>query len=188
MENYRAFFNAEDELSRQEYKKRFLSDVKARIKEVTTRDYIDPSNGTIDCVIAFIPNEQIFGFIQQSDPSIMDEAIKKKVVLCSPLTLYAVLAIIRQAVDNFRLGQATDEIRSQLGEFTKEWENYKVELSKLGKQMRTVLSTFDALETTRTRQLERPLKKIENIGQQKELGLTSHQPLTEGDAGDIGGE
>lgn len=185
LDNYLAFFNAEDERSQEEYKKNFLRDVKARIKEVTTRDYIDPSSGTIDCVIVFIPNEQIFGFIQQSDPSIMDEAIKKKVVLCSPLTLYAVLAIIRQAVDNFRLGQTTDEILALLGQFATEWEKYKVELNRIGNQMRTVLKSFETLEGPRTRQLERPLGKIEDIRQDKGISVTSDDSLPEGDAGDI---
>ena len=45
----------------------------------------------------------------------LDEGIKNKVVFCSPITLFAILAVIRQAVDNFTLEQASNEILSLLG-------------------------------------------------------------------------
>ncbi|HEX9816741.1 MAG TPA: DNA recombination protein RmuC, partial [Candidatus Thermoplasmatota archaeon] len=167
---------AEDETTRGEYKKQFLRDVRTRIKEVTDRTYIDPAGGTVDCTIVFIPNEQIFEFIQQQDGTILDEALRKKVVLCSPLTLYAVLAIIRQAVDNFRLEQASNEILALLGTFAKQWANYKDEMAKVGKQMQTVLNTFQSLEGTRTRQLEKPLDKIENIRQERGIATDSEAP------------
>jgi len=49
----------------------------------------------------------------------MDEALKQKVILCSPFTLYAVLAVIRQAVENFNLEKTASEILTLLGEFSK---------------------------------------------------------------------
>ena len=73
------------------------------IKQLTTRDYINPAENTVDYVIMFIPNEQVYSFINEADITIMDEALKQKVILCSPFTLYAVLAVIRQAIENFNL-------------------------------------------------------------------------------------
>ena len=61
-------------------------------------------------MLLFIPNEAVYAFIQEQDRSILDDALRNKVVFCSPLTLFAVLAVIRQAVDNFRLSQTTQEI------------------------------------------------------------------------------
>ncbi len=87
--------------------KAFKRDVRARIKEVATRDYIDPEGGTLDYMLVFIPNEQVYGFIHENDPELLDEALQKKVVLCSPLTLFAILAVIRQASENFKLAQQT---------------------------------------------------------------------------------
>src|SRR5262249_9793772 len=55
--------------------KDFLRDIRAKIREVISRDYIDPGQGTVDYVLLFIPNEQIYGFIHEQDRSILDEAI-----------------------------------------------------------------------------------------------------------------
>jgi len=101
MDNYLRYIEAEVASERDSYKKQFLKDVRNRIEEVLTRDYINPEENTVDYVLVFIPNEQIYAFMNENDRSLIDDALRNKVILCSPTTLYAILAIIRQAVDNF---------------------------------------------------------------------------------------
>jgi DNA recombination protein RmuC len=98
--------------------------VRLRLREVTRRDYVDPASGTVDCVLLFIPNEQVYAFIQEHDRTILDDALRSKVVFCSPVTLFAVLAVIRQAVDNFQLSRTSDEILARLQGFEKQWDRF----------------------------------------------------------------
>ena len=149
------------------------------IKQVTTRDYINPSENTIDYVIMFIPNEQVFSFINESDTTIMDEALKQKVILCSPFTLYAVLAVIRQAVENFNLEKTASEILKLLGEFSKQWNAYKEKFMLMGERLDAAKKEYDTLVTTRTNMLERPLKKIEDLRGQKAIDLEEQLKLDE---------
>ena len=65
---------------------------------------------SVDYVLLFLPNETVSGFIHEHDPTLVDEALGQKVVLCSPLTLFALLGVIRQAFDNFIVEQTSDEI------------------------------------------------------------------------------
>ena len=44
------------ESQRIEYRKRFLQDVRRRLKEVASKDYVNPAEHTVDCVLLFIPN------------------------------------------------------------------------------------------------------------------------------------
>jgi DNA recombination protein RmuC len=55
-------------------------------REVTTREYINPEQNTVDYVLLFIPNEQILSFIHEQDSFILDKGIKNRVIFCSPLT------------------------------------------------------------------------------------------------------
>lgn len=161
--NYMAYLQAESESDKKGYKNQFLKDVRTRVKEVTTRDYINPTENTVDYVIVFIPNEQVYSFINENDAAIMDDALKNKVILCSPVTLYAILSIIRQAIDNFNLEKTAAEILSLLGEFNKQWANFKEGMDKMGNRIDDAQREFQKLVTTRTNQLERPLLKIESI-------------------------
>jgi DNA recombination protein RmuC len=121
----------------------------------------------VDYVIVFIPNEQVYAFINENDFSLLDEALKNKVILCSPITLYAVLAVIRQGVENFNLEKTASEILSLLGAFSKQWETFQDSLDRMGKRIDDAQNEFTKLTTTRKNQLERPLRKIEELRKQR---------------------
>lgn len=171
LNSYLQYVAADSEVEKKSYKEQFLRDVKGRIKEVTTRDYINPEDNTVDYVIVFVPNEQVYAFINESDASILDEALKNKVIFCSPLTLYAILAVIRQAMDNFKLEKTASEMSSLLGVFYKQWGNFTKSMEKMGKSIDDAQSEYHNLITTRRNQLERPLKKIEDLRVSKGIPL-----------------
>lgn len=178
-DNYVKYLEAGTHTEKETFRKKFLKDVKGRFKEVTTREYINPVQNTVDYVLLFIPNEQIYAFIHEQDSTILDEGIRNKVVLCSPVTLFAVLAVIRQAVDNFALEQTSNEIVSLLGTFNKNWKNFVQSLEKMGRRISDAQKEFEILVSTRRRQLEKPLNKIEDIRRQRRLPLAP----TEEDSG-----
>jgi DNA recombination protein RmuC len=179
MDNYQHYLDAQSDHDRKRYKEELLKNMRLMIKQVTTRDYINPAENTVDYVILFVPNEQVYGFINESDRLIMDEALKQKVILCSPFTLYAVLAVIRQAVENFNLERTASEILRLLADFSKQWSMYKDKFKLMGERLDAAKKEYDAIATTRTNMLERPLRKIEELRQQKALGQEETLPLTD---------
>ena len=173
LDNYLRFLETNLELEKVKFRNDFLRDVKARVKEVTTREYINPEQNTVDYVLLFIPNEQIYSFIHEQDSSILDEGIKNRVVFCSPITLFAVLAVIRQAVDNFALEKTSNEILSLLGLFKSQWGEFLKKLELLGKRIEDTQKEYESLTTTRRRQLERPLNKIDDLRSQRGLPIST---------------
>ena len=155
------------ESEKNSYRNQFLKDAKNRIGEVLTRDYINPEENTVDYVLVFIPNEHIYAFMNENDRSLMDYALKNKVILCSPITLYAILAIMRQAADNFNLEKTASEIMSLLGTFHKHWDSFVNSFEKMGKKIEEARDEFNNLTSTRRNQLERPLRKIHDLRRQK---------------------
>ena len=179
LDNYVRHLEATNELERKQFRDQFLRDVRDRVKELTTRGYLDSSGETVDCLLMFIPNEQVYGFVQENDRSILDDALRNKIVVCSPLTLYAVLAVVRQAVDNFQLERTSSEILSLLSEFSRQWEKYSAQLEKVQQKFEGVAKEYSGLMTTRHRALQRPLDKIEHL-RHEERGLLDAEipPLT----------
>ncbi len=175
LDNYLRFLETNLELEKVKFRNDFLRDVKARVKEVTTREYINPEQNTVDYVLLFIPNEQIYSFIHEQDSSILDEGIKNRVIFCSPITLFAVLAVIRQAVDNFALEKTSNEVLSLLGLFKNQWGEFLKKLDLLGKRIEDTQKEYELLMTTRRRQLERPLNKIDDLRSQKGLPVSTYE-------------
>jgi DNA recombination protein RmuC len=169
LNNYLRYLDATSDVERERWRKEFLKDVRLRLKEVTTRDYVDAGANTVDCVLLFIPNEAVYAFIQEQDRTILDDALHDKVIFCSPLTLFAVLAVIRQAIDNFRLSQTTQEILGLLQSFEKQWTKFVDQMDKVGRSLKSAGNAFDELEGTRKRVLERELDKIDALRRQQQL-------------------
>ncbi|MFA5079059.1 MAG: DNA recombination protein RmuC [Dehalococcoidia bacterium] len=169
LDNYLKFINTDSEADREGFRAAFLKDARQRIKEVTTRDYINPEQNTVDYVLVLIPNEQVYRFINENDPALLDFALQSKVVLCSPVTLYAVLALINQAVKNFKMEKGLAEIINQINRFTAQWQKFLEGMDKMGKRLQDAQKEYDTLTTTRKNMLERPLLKIDQIRQDSEI-------------------
>ncbi len=178
LDSYLKYINEDNGVIKEGYRQQFLKDARQRIREVTTRDYLNPANNTLDYVLVFVPSEQVYCFIHENDHDIMEESIKNKVILCSPLTLYAILAVIRQQVDNFRLQTTASQMLSFFGTFNKQWAEYKKCNESMGNRLRQALQEYENLCTTRARMLERPLKHIDDL--RKERGI-EEAPLLDQD-------
>jgi DNA recombination protein RmuC len=180
LNNYLRVIEATSDVERDHARKEFLKDVRQRLREVTRRQYVDPAGGTVDCVLLFIPNEQVYAFIQEQDRAILDDALRAKVVFCSPLTLFAVLAVIRQAVDNFQLSRTSHEILERLQGFEKQWDRFVEQMDKVGRNLKTASNAFEELEGTRRRGVERELERIDALRRDHDPALGADDSTSTG--------
>ena len=109
--------------------------------------------------------------MHEQDNALIDHALSSKVVLCSPVSLFAILVVIRQAVDNFAVEQSSNQIISELGVFNKQWLMFVDRMELLSKRIESAQKEYTTLVNTRKRALERPLNRIESIRQQRGLPL-----------------
>ncbi len=148
------------ETQNQDFIKAFKQDVKEKIKQCTTRDYINAADNTVDFVILFIPNEMIFSFIYEQMNDVWTEAMRQKVVLAGPFSFTAVLRLIRQSYDTFRYQKNVQKIISQIKTFEIEFQKYNDEFEKIGDRIMSLTQQYETVNTTRTKQLMRSVDKI----------------------------
>jgi DNA recombination protein RmuC len=168
VDNYLRHLEAGTDHERDAAAKAFLKDVRNRVREISGRGYID-ADRTLDEVLLFIPNESVWAFIHEQDPQLIDIAMGQKVVLCSPVSLFAVLAVIRQAVDQTRLARTSDEILQCLSAFRQQWSKYAEAVDTVDKRFAAAQKGLDDLTGTRRRQLERQLDRIDDLRSQRGL-------------------
>lgn len=171
LSHYENFLASENETEQEKEKKAFLRDVRNHVKEISGRSYIDPNAGTVDYVLMFIPNESIYSFLNQEDHELIDFSLGKKILLCSPVTLYAILSLIRQAVSNFYMEQKAGEVQKLVITFKEQWVKFTEKLDALGKSLGTVTTHYEALTGPRRNALEKPMDKITELqmGQSEDI-------------------
>ncbi len=149
-----------DEVGKKEYLKLFEKDVKDKIKQVVSRNYINPQDNTVDFVILFIPNEMIFSFIYDKMNSLWTDGMKQKVVFAGPFSFTAILRLVRQAYDNFRYQKNVQKIITQIKAFEIEFDKYNEEFTKIGDRIKSLSDQYAFVEGTRTKQLLKTVDKV----------------------------
>jgi DNA recombination protein RmuC len=131
LDNYVAILEAGSDLERKQFRDQFLRDVRDAVQGA--EDARLPRRARRHRRLPADVHPQRAGLRVRAGErplSILDDALEHKIVVCSPLTLYAVLAVVRQAVDNFQLERTSSEILALLGEFSRQWEKYAGQLDR----------------------------------------------------------
>ena len=178
LDNYSLFVSAETDPERDAARKQFLTDVKNHVKGLASRSYSESSSDTtIDFVLLFVPNEAVYKFIHEEDSSIINDALNKKLVICSPITLYAVLGVINQATKSFEIEKSAQELMVLLGKFESEWKKFVEQMAKVGKNLDTAKTSFGDLEGVRQRKLDDAMNKVQDL-KRGALGAAGETPAS----------
>jgi len=162
LDNYVQMVNAESDLEKERYEKDFFQNVKERVREIQNREYINPADNTLDFVLLFIPNEQVYGLIHEKMPDLMDAALSQKVVMCSPFTLYAMLSVIRKAHENFRYEKDIRKIIALIEQFARLYERFKLRFDDIGKTLEKLDIQYRDVKNKNFRQLDTKIRHIED--------------------------
>jgi len=186
MDSYTKCMTATDAASREIAKREFITAARARVTELQKRDYVvSTTQHSLDYVLLFVPNESITAFIHEADPTLIDWALERKVVLCSPLTLYSFLVVVRQATESFHTEETAAQIMQMMGKFRKQWENYVKSLEKVKKSFDNMQEELDDLTVgKRFKGLNRETKKIDDLRKQQniaELPAGDDSPIADDD-------
>jgi DNA recombination protein RmuC len=170
IDGYLAYQQATNEFEAAAARDSFIKAVRGHVRELARRDYAKVDDRpTIDNVLMFVPNETIVGFIHEHAPTLVDDALRDRVILCSPLTLFAFLGVIRQAFENFRLEQTSREVLVLLGQFDLQFGRYATQVEKVKRQFDTLAGSMDELVGVRRRQLEKPLRELESLRRERQI-------------------
>jgi DNA recombination protein RmuC len=161
-QNLQKYTEAKDEQERKVHFTQFQRDVREKIKQIATRDYINPDDNTVDFAVAFIPNEMIFSFIYEQMNDVWEEAMSKKVILAGPYSFVALLRLVKQAHSNFRMQSNIHQVIQLVQKFRQEYEKFSGELDVLGARIDSAAKQFQSVSSTRSRQLGRVMDQIDS--------------------------
>ena len=163
IEGYARYLKADTEPERKQAARDFGTAVRRHVKETASRDDYRKSITTVGYVLMFIPNDGVYAFIHERHPTVFEEALKTRVVICSPSTLFAMLSLVRQAMDTIAMEHNSQEILDHLSTFTEQWGRYVEQFDLVGRHLGRLNAAFGELSTTRRSRLERQLDRIEQI-------------------------
>lgn len=151
LDNYNRLVNAIDENQRIELEKTFKNDLKLRIDE--TAKYVRPKEGTLPIAFMYIPAEAIYYDLLVGEVNagkvnarnLIDYAYReKKVIIVSPTTFMAYLAMVASGLDAYKVEQNFKDIQKNIDALGKHLKSYDDYYKKLGNALSTTVNHYNA--------------------------------------------
>lgn len=146
-DNFEKMKEVKDKEEKTYFQKKLIQDIKFNIQEIASK-YILPAENTVDFALMFVPAEAIFYEIMFNlrEEDIASFARSKKVILCSPNTIYLILRTIVDWFRDTQISRQTQEILRRLNRIQQDSEKLMNDFRKLGSHLRNATSAYDASE------------------------------------------
>jgi len=149
LENYNAMMEVKDENERILIEKEFKSDLKKRIDE--TSKYVRPKEGTTEFAFMFIPADGVFynllnqkiGNLDVNSHDLVEYAFKKHVIMVSPMTFYAYLQTVMQALKALTIEKQAVEIQKRVGDLGRHLNAFQDHINKVGNHLSTTVNAYN---------------------------------------------
>ncbi|MDO9105975.1 MAG: DNA recombination protein RmuC [Methylovulum sp.] len=143
---YERYCSTDDELEQINALKQHTDAVREHIKSLSNKDYAALKGlRSLDFVLLFMPIESAFIAAFQADERLFSDAFEHKIIVVTPTTLLATLRTIENIWRYERQNENAKAIADKAGVVYDKIRGFVDDLDKLGKQLSTVHSTYDAV-------------------------------------------
>lgn len=164
LENFKKYLSEENSKEKENFRKKFVSDVKKHIDEIA-RKYILPDEDTYDFALMYIPAENIYYETILKDESFGEErsifsyAIQKRVIPVSPNSFFAYLQVIVLGLKGLQIEKSAKSIFQALARLQGDLSRFKTDFQMLGTHLVNAKGRFDDAE----KRLEKFSDKLELV-------------------------
>lgn len=145
---YERYCSSEDDQERIAALKQHAEAVRNHIKGLSNKDYSALKGlRSLDFVLLFMPIESAFIAAFQADEGLFTDAFEHKIIVVTPTTLLATLRTIENIWRYERRNENARAIADKAGSIYDKLCGFVEDMEKLGKQLSTVNSTYDALRS-----------------------------------------
>ena len=168
LENFKKYLAEEDSKEKEDFRKKFITDVKKHINEISEK-YILPDEGTYDFALMYIPAENIYYETILKDESLGEErsifsyAIQKRVLPTSPHSFFAYLQVIVLGLKGLQIEKSAQYIFQSLSRLQGDLGRFKNDFQILGTHLVNAKSKFDDAE----KRLDRFSDKLELVSEDR---------------------
>lgn len=167
-EDYERLIDAYELGSKKEiegFQKKVLKSIELFAKDIAGK-YIDPPH-TTDFAVMYLPNEGLYAEVLRH-PGLFEKLQRQyKITITGPTTLAAFLNSLQMGFKTLAIQKRSAEVWHVLTEVKTEFTTFSKVFEQVQKQLKTASGTLEKLRRTRSNVLERKLKQVELLENNK---------------------
>lgn len=173
---YQAAIKEEDATLRERYMKEHVASIKKHVDELSDKNYEKLVPGCIGYVLMFIPYESGYSAALKTDPSILQYAYRKHIIILSPSNLLMVLQLTHTMWQNFRMTKNVEEILYQSNELFDKFVTFADTFVKIGTNIERLQQDFNKAKGQLNEGKGNIVRRLEGL---KTLGISPKKQIPE---------
>ena len=173
---YQAAIKEEDATLRERYMKEHVTSIKKHVDELSDKNYEKLVPGCIGYVLMFIPYESGYSAALKTDPSILQYAYRKHIIILSPSNLLMALQLTHTMWQNFRMTKNVEEILYQSNELFDKFVTFAETFVKIGTNIERLQQDFNKAKGQLNEGKGNIVRRLEGL---KTLGINPKKQIPE---------
>ena len=174
---YQAAVNATDATEQELFLKEHIKSIKKHIDELSAKNYETIVPNCIGYVLMFVPYESGYAAAIKTDPSILQYAYRKHIILLSPSNLLMALQLTRTMWQNYRMNKNVEEILRASNDLYDKFASFGETFLKIGTGIQRLQSDYEKAHSQLSEGKGNIVRRLDNM---KMLGITPKKELPEG--------
>lgn len=142
-----AFLDAQaeqDPARRKELLARHAQDLRGHVRALEKKDYSASVEGEIDFTVMFLPGDHLLEAAYQVAPDLQEDAMRRKVLIATPVTLLALLRTVALYWQQEKLARNAKDIVAVAREYHDRMRVFTEHLSKAGSGLTSAVKSYNA--------------------------------------------
>jgi DNA recombination protein RmuC len=177
LDAYLCAMEAADDKQRLECLKRHAKGVRERVKELANKQYWTQFARSPDFVVLFIPGDQFLSCALEHDRTLLEDALRDRIVLATPTSIIALLRIIAYGWRQQAVTDNAEKIRALGEDLYKRVATFTEHLTNLGKSLSTSVDHYNKAVGSLERQLLPGARKFTELGIHSAKQIDELDPL-----------
>ena len=173
---YQAAIREEDATERERYMKEHVTSIKKHVDELSAKNYEKLVPGCIGFVLMFVPYESGYSAALKTDPSILQYAYRKHIIILSPSNLLMALQLTHTMWQNFRMTKNVEEILYQSNELFDKFVTFAETFVKIGTNIERLQQDFNKAKGQLNEGKGNIVRRLEGL---KTLGISPKKQIPE---------
>ena len=174
---YQAAVNATDATEQELFLKEHIKSIKKHIDELSAKNYETIVPNCIGYVLMFVPYESGYAAAIKTDPSILQYAYRKHIILLGPSNLLMALQLTRTMWQNYRMNKNVEEILRASNDLYDKFVSFGETFLKIGTGIQRLQSDYEKAHSQLSEGKGNIVRRLDNM---KMLGITPKKELPEG--------
>ncbi len=158
LNGYFEYLNSDSESDKKYNLSKYLAVFSNRVRELSSKKYYENFDTSTDFVIMFLPLESLLSVIMENSPDIIEDAISKKVIVSTPITLISLLMTIHMGWKDANTIDSIKDILLRIKDFSK---NLTLFIDNYNETVKNLNRTVDSFNKT-SRSFEREIEPVVN--------------------------